>query len=208
MASEFCYIGPNWHTKGSEFIERAMTQINNNIDLVEDWFTDAGLDGSCVLNLLTAAGDGGGFLHFRRDESSVHACGFKLDWRGCTIPGSTIITLSAELVNALANDSATDGGGNRACMVADLASTIIHETMHSCFYSRHKKIILNQQHYYDAFIARQGYTSGSCCVLSPAPASYDPADYADLAAAEAIRFGQAIAQDSDGTWHTQGCGGF
>ena len=54
VASELCYLDPAWNSNGADIIERAMAQINNNIDIVEDWFDLTGYDGYCTLNLLKA----------------------------------------------------------------------------------------------------------------------------------------------------------
>lgn len=205
VASEFCYLDPAWNDKGVSIIERAMRQINNNLDIVEDWFDLTGLDGYCTVNLLSANGTGG-YLHFRRDRSEIHACGFGgTGWRGCTVPGSNTVTLSKEYVNAIANDYndlTSDSTGRRACLVADLASTIVHETLHACFYLTEDYCNLIQQFYRDEFTSRHGYTSSNCCQANLS--SYDPADYDgadDVAAVERMM----TYDEVDGKWRTTGC---
>ena len=205
-SSEFCYLDPDWNEEETAIIERAMTQINNNIDIVQDWFDLARYDGSCTIHLLKATGRGG-FIHFRRTKSRSTACGTNLGWRGCSFPGANVIGLSREFVNAVKNDFnalSGDKSGRRACLIADLAGTIIHEAMHLCFYLTHHYSYLCQQHYYDKFAARHGFTSSNCCVVNPA--SYDPRDYANL---NAIRKVCALhpheRSKSDGKWHLVSC---
>jgi len=209
VPSEFCYFDPAWNSKGVSIIERAMRQINNNIDLVEDWFSMTKLSGNCTVDLLTATGVGG-FLHFRRDQSAVNVCGFgELNWRGCTIPGSNTVTLSKEYVNAIANDfndaSCGDQDGECACLVADLAGTIIHETMHACFYLTNDFCWLAQQFYMDTFIARQGYSNTSNCCTSQLT-SYDPADFDGEADVAPQTRALKHERGEDGRWTTVGCG--
>lgn len=184
-----------------------MQQINNNIDIVQDWFDLTGYDGSCTVALLTATGKGG-YIHFERTKSESNACGWfgGTGWRGCTIPGSNTISLSQEFVNAVANDYnalTSDSSGRRACLIADLAGTIVHEAMHACFYLTHETIYLCQQFYYDEFASRHSYTSSNCCTVNPS--SYDPADYASLDDIKAVCELHPHSEHSDGKWHLDSC---
>lgn len=207
VPSELCYLDPAWNSKGTDIIEKAMEQIYNNIDLVEDWFDLTGYDGYCTLNLLKANGIGG-YLHFQRTASYVTECAGEMQWRGCSMWFSNTVQLSKEFVNAIANDynaTTSDGRGRRACLIADLAGTIIHEAMHLCVYTGHDVVYLTQQYYKDQLIRRNAYSDSNCCEVNLS--SYDPVDYAGADSILKVVMNLAIEENpGDGKWHTNGCG--
>ncbi|MBM4366068.1 MAG: hypothetical protein FJ102_07620 [Deltaproteobacteria bacterium] len=170
-ATEFCYLDPDFSDSGEFIIAKAMSQINENIDIVEDFFDryinvlGAKVSGACVVNLLTAASAFAGYLHFERVDRRGNPCNGLKNWYGCTVPGAVVIQLAQQFVKAVYNSRAAEscgsGDGACACVTAELAAMIVHETCHSCLLDEIPAYLLTAHYKYE-FASRNGYTS-SCC---------------------------------------------
>ncbi len=209
-ASEYCYLDPDFSDDGEHIIAKAMSQINENIDIVEDFFDryrnvlGAKVSGACVVNLVTAASPFAGYLHFERVDRRGNPCSGSKNWLGCTVPGAVVIQLAQRFVKAVYNSRAahtcSSGAGDCACITAELAAVILHETCHSCLLDEIPAYLL-VAHYKSEFADAHGYSS-KCCTGSPVTA-WDERVWTE-ARAKAIADAPGISQSS-GEWRLTTC---
>ncbi len=209
-ATEFCYLDPDFLDSGEFIITKAMAQINENVDIVEDFFDryrnvlGARVSGSCVVNLVTAASRFAGYLHFERVDRTGRPCGSEKKWLACTVPGAVVIQLAQQFVGAVFNSRAahtcSSGDGDCACVVAELAALILHETCHSCLLDEIPAYLL-AAHYKTEFARAKGHTS-SCCTGRRILA-WDERVWTASRARAAAEF-PSISKDSDG-WRLDSC---
>lgn len=188
-----------------------MSQVNENIDIVDDFFDryrnilGARVSGSCVVNLLTGGSLLGGHLHFERVDRTATPCSGSTTYYGCAYPGSVVVQLAQQFVKAVFNSRAahtrsSSGDGDCSCAVAELAAVIVHETCHVCLLDEIPAYLL-YAHYKYEFARAHGFTS-SCCTGRRVTA-WDEAVWTE-SSAQAVGEIPTISQ-STGQWRLDTC---
>ncbi len=182
----FYYAHEDWSEDQLSIIDRAFKQINENLDIVSDYYDQDGVakSGACHTNLLSGGSWTAGHLHLKPWDG-VHCwpepgTGFI----GCT--SGLYMKLNENYIqNGLEAFASADRGhdtGESACLAADIAATIVHESTHSCL-GNEKIAQLTNQFYFVRFAANHGWSHENCC--GEELASWDPSDWtlSDLQAA-------------------------
>ena len=171
-----------------DIMDKAFDQINSNIGIVEEYFDEEGVQksGDCVVNLLSGGDFWSGQLHFvRGDPEQTHSSDG--DGDAATTRGQLYILWDKHYIRGHANsyrDVVTRGrdDGESPCLVAGLASAIVHETTHACW-SDERMAYLLQEYYQREFIARHGYTNEDFCCINARErepvTTWDPSDYTE-----------------------------
>ncbi len=174
----FYYAHEDWSEDQLSIIDRAFKQINEHLDIVSDYYDQDGVakSGACHINLLSGGSFTAGHLHLK--PWSGEGCEGKPHdiFYGCT--SGLYIKLNEGYVTAAFDAfSAADRGhdtGESACLAADLAATIVHESTHSCL-GNEKISMLTNQFYFVRFAAQHGWSHANCC--GEELDSWDPADW-------------------------------
>lgn len=164
-------------------LKKAFTQINQNIDIVEDYFRLDGhrraRDGQCLIGRL----NGENRLRIRTKDQLPGAY-------ARVVPIVTLntnrVTFYAQYLNACYNSwerATPTGNGDRVCPIAELAGTLIHEAAHTCL-GNEKYGYLVSYWYRHQFRQRKDHTVRSCSAVN-APSSWLPQEYRNKDAVQA-----------------------
>lgn len=219
-----------WHDEGGgdtdlenaniDFINRVFRQINDNIDIVEDYFSAAGLSsgyqgsaglfayGDCVVAMLTGGRVTYSWLFQVVVQKLLVTEAIHGDFNAFTplpgiVPWFEINWCRIRALSKAHDDTASDGDGAKACYTAELAGTIVHETCHVCGILNEETPALLSYYYRHKFAERFGYTDSNCCAET-ALSSYAAADYGDKNDVWAVV--QYMGHDDSAGCQLTGCG--
>ena len=205
---------PDLERTDTNIINRAFRQIGNNIDIIVDYFNSevevSPTFSDCVVALLLGGGVGAygvfGINNAKLIVTEATMSDNAITWLPCVLPW---IELNWCRIEAFSRGYAlTDynGIGAKACLVAELAGTLIHETCHVCCDLTNEVLPELISHYYRFHFARRhNYTDANhCCAAGNDLASYSALSYTDAADARnsTVRMGQ---QEVNGQCSTSGC---
>ena len=152
----------DWGDEQIEVLNRAFEQINNNMDIIEDWEDEAGEETTCQQAILRGNSAYYGQAHI---EGGTGVDVFGNGYAGRTVPGTTTTVLAKHFVKAMANArnfAQCDDDGTCSCPVAAVAGLIIHEVAHMCFQTENGAYSLGQ-FYMFRYAQDRGYSSEWCC---------------------------------------------
>jgi hypothetical protein len=194
------YIDNEFGADSTWMLQKAFRQLQNNVDLVSDYFDEPGVgrSGNCVEKIVNG--------HLR--GSTVK---FKLDRvicaMGYTIPGNLHVRLDPDYVRAMyaEYDAASCGADNGecACITAELARTLLHEITHVCGASEVQAYLVDA-FYQEKFEERYGYDHCNCCGQLQTFSTWDPSDYDTQADVDVHYQGHGYSNDS-GSWRLTDC---
>ncbi len=166
----------DWDKEHLGALDSAYEQINENMDILEDYEDEKGvtMETDCVRAMLKGDDDWYGQTHIEPmnmdDLVEAHEAGeggtFNFTYGSTIGMGSTTILLGKQYVRAIANtrksEGCGEGDGDCSCMIADLATLIIHETAHVCLQTENGAEALGSYYQY-RFKKDKGWDSPYCC---------------------------------------------
>lgn len=166
VGQDHFYAEDAWNDDELWLLNKAMKQINNNLDILDDFEDESNYDVACVKRGLSTvrgyfyAGTGDPF-----EDDFVIVC-LADSYYGCTFPCSDYIILNRFYVQALvtAYRAATcgDQDGECACLTTALSLLIAHETTHRCCSDENVAYLLSQFYQFE-FERRKGYDEHTNC---------------------------------------------
>jgi len=159
-------------------LKKAFEQINDNLDLVKDYYTmpkhQIGRDGKCISKKLK----GDTKLKTRAKKGLREKTGSLAAVTQFTPTIVNRITFDWDFLNACYNSwHVATTKEEKDCAISELAATIIHEASHTCL-SNEKYAYLVGHYYRWRFRQDNGYTC-PMCIASTMPPSWYPQDYKD-----------------------------
>lgn len=194
------YIDNEFGDDSTWMLRKAFLQLQNNSDLVSDYFDEPGVgrDGTCVLKIVN--GHTRGSVVKLKLDRVICAMGY-------TIPGDLHVHLDPDYVRAMyaEHEAASCGAddGECACITAELARTLLHEIAHVCFASEIQAYLIDA-YYLDKFEERYGYDHCNCCGQLQTFSTWDPSEYSSQDDVFAHYQGHGYSNDS-GAWRLTDC---
>ena len=156
-----------------DMLDEAFAQINRNIEMVEDFYDLPGQknsrDGKCITKRL----NGTNMLEIRSKDTDNYVAR--------VVPVVSLntnrITFALHYLRGCRHTwaEADTGGGDKACALAELAGTIIHEAAHTCLGNEKYGYLIS--HYYRwRFRKDKGYKVCNCSAVKK-PKSWCAQDY-------------------------------